>query len=96
LNQLHESFAPSKEQMLKRYLTPLLAIQRHPPDAHYFIRMDIKSFYASIPKHKLVSDIKALYDDEKVHHMLEGIIHHPTPYLVILAKARIHGHCSSK
>lgn len=43
----------------------------------YVIRADIKSFYKSIPHHKLVQDIKEHYLDKKVHNMLEEIIINP-------------------
>jgi len=43
----------------------------------YLIRADIKSFYKSIPHHKLVQDVKQLYDDKKVLSMLEEIITNP-------------------
>jgi len=43
----------------------------------YIIRADIKSFYKSIPHHKLVQDIKKYYDDPKVQTMLENIIRNP-------------------
>ena len=43
----------------------------------YIIRADIKSFYKSIPHHKLVRDIKQLYDDPKVQTMLEQVITNP-------------------
>ncbi len=41
------------------------------------VRADIKSFYKSIPHHKLIRDIKVLYDDPKVQAMLEQIIINP-------------------
>jgi len=44
---------------------------------HYFIRLDIKSFYASIPRYKLIQDINAMYDDTKVQNMLACIINNP-------------------
>lgn len=44
---------------------------------HYVIRVDIKSFYRSIPQYKLIQDIKATYDDENVQRMLEDIIRNP-------------------
>ncbi len=43
----------------------------------YIIRADIKSFYKSIPHHKLIQDIKKYYDDPKVQTMLENIIKNP-------------------
>ena len=39
--------------------------------------MDIKSFYASISRHKLIDDVNAAYDDEKVCNMLARIINNP-------------------
>jgi len=44
---------------------------------NYIIRADIKSFYKSIPHHKLVDDIRQYYDDPKVQTMLENIITNP-------------------
>lgn len=48
----------------------------------YVIRADIKSFYKSIPHHKLIQDIKKYYDDEKLIAILERIITNPidTPW----------------
>ena len=48
----------------------------------YFIRADIKSFYKSIPHHKLIQNIKKHYHDPKLLAMLENIITNPidTPY----------------
>lgn len=43
----------------------------------YIIRADIKSFYKSIPHHKLIQDIKKFYDDPKVQFMLQEIITNP-------------------
>jgi RNA-directed DNA polymerase len=43
----------------------------------YFIRVDIKSFYASIPHFKLLQDIQKYYDDPKLIAMLENIITNP-------------------
>src|SRR3990167_766380 len=43
----------------------------------YVLRADIKSFYASIPHHKLVQDIEKYYDDPKVVAMLKNIITNP-------------------
>jgi retron-type reverse transcriptase len=43
----------------------------------YIIRADIKSFYKSIPHHKLIQDIKKFYDDPKVQIMVEEIIKNP-------------------
>jgi retron-type reverse transcriptase len=48
----------------------------------YFIRADIKSFYKSIPHHKLIEDIKKYYNDPKLIVMLKNIVKNPidTPY----------------
>lgn len=48
----------------------------------YIIRADIKSFYKSIPHHKLIDDIKKHYNDPKLIKMLKEIITNPidTPY----------------
>jgi retron-type reverse transcriptase len=43
----------------------------------FVIRADIKSFYKSIPHHKLIQDIKRYYDDPKLIAMLENIITNP-------------------
>lgn len=43
----------------------------------YIIRADIKSFYKSIPHHKLIQDIKKYYNDPKVQKMLEEVITNP-------------------
>ncbi len=51
------------------------ALQEEKPK--YIIRADIKSFYKSIPHHKLIQDIKKLYDDSKVQEMLEEVITNP-------------------
>jgi RNA-directed DNA polymerase len=44
---------------------------------NYIIRADIKSFYKSIPHHKLIQDIKRHYDDPKLIAILEHIITNP-------------------
>ncbi|MFM9834845.1 MAG: reverse transcriptase domain-containing protein [Methylophilaceae bacterium] len=44
---------------------------------HYIIRADIKSFYKSIPQHKLVDDLKKTYDDPSLIRMFEEIIKNP-------------------
>lgn len=57
----------------------------------YFIRADVKSFYASIPHFKLVADIKKHYNDLKVQAVLENIITNPigiVPHARTLRKAR--------
>lgn len=41
---------------------------------HHIIRADIKSFYKSIPHHKLMDDLRNLYDDPKLISMFEQII----------------------
>lgn len=43
----------------------------------YILRVDIKSYYASIPHYKLLQDIKKYYNDPKVVAMLENIITNP-------------------
>ena len=43
----------------------------------YFLRIDIRSYYASIPHFKLLNDIKQYYHDPKVISMLENIITNP-------------------
>jgi RNA-directed DNA polymerase len=44
---------------------------------NYFLRVDIRSYYASIPHFKLLQDIKRYYHDPKVITMLENIITNP-------------------
>ncbi len=44
---------------------------------NYVLRVDIKSFYASIPHFKLMQDIKKYYHDPKLVAMLEAIITNP-------------------
>jgi RNA-directed DNA polymerase len=44
---------------------------------NYILRVDIKSFYASIPHFKLLQDVKKYYDDPKVQAMLTNIITNP-------------------
>jgi hypothetical protein len=43
----------------------------------YLLRIDIKSFYKSIPHFKLLGDLKKYYDDPKLLAMLENIIKNP-------------------
>lgn len=43
----------------------------------YFLRVDIRSYYASIPHFKLLNDIKQYYHDPKVITMLKNIITNP-------------------
>lgn len=43
----------------------------------YVLRIDIKSYYASIPHFRLLQDIKKYYRDPKVVTMLENIITNP-------------------
>ena len=44
---------------------------------NYVLRVDMKSFYRSIPHFKLIQDIKKHYDDPKLVAMLENIITNP-------------------
>lgn len=44
---------------------------------HYIIRADIRSYYKSIPHHKLLDDLKKTYDDPKLIQMFEEIIKNP-------------------
>lgn len=41
---------------------------------NYILRADIRSFYKSIPHHKLIQDIKQHYNDPKLHAILVNII----------------------
>ena len=43
----------------------------------YFLRIDIRSYYASIPHYQLLNDIKQYYHDPKIIAMLENIITNP-------------------
>lgn len=43
----------------------------------YFLRVDIRSYYASIPHYKLLNDIKQHYHDPKIIAMLENIVTNP-------------------
>ena len=49
----------------------------HEEKPTYVLRVDIKSFYASIPHYKLLQNIKQYYHDPKVVSMLENIITNP-------------------
>ena len=60
-----------------KYATQRIKQVLHEEKPHYFIRADIKSFYASIPHFKLRQDIKKYYQDPKVIEMLENIITNP-------------------
>jgi len=51
------------------------ALQEEQPQ--YVLRIDIKSYYASIPHFKLLQDIKKYYHDPNVLAMLENIITNP-------------------
>jgi retron-type reverse transcriptase len=44
---------------------------------NYVLRVDIRSFYKSIPHYKLINDIKKYYDDPKLITMLERVITNP-------------------
>jgi hypothetical protein len=44
---------------------------------HHIIRADIKSFYKSIPHHKLIDDLQKTYDDPKLLRMFKEIIKNP-------------------
>lgn len=44
---------------------------------NYFLRVDIKSFYRSIPHFKLIQDIQKYYNDPKVLTILKRIITNP-------------------
>ena len=43
----------------------------------YVLRVDIKSYYASIPHYKLLHDIKKYYHDPRVIAMLTNIVTNP-------------------
>lgn len=44
---------------------------------NYVLRVDIKSFYKSIPHFKLIQDIKKYYDDPRLVAVLENIVTNP-------------------
>jgi RNA-directed DNA polymerase len=71
-NCLHV-YGPSGVKLATQQIQQVL--QEEKPE--YIIRADIKSFYKSIPHHKLIQDIKQLYDDPKVQSMLEQVIINP-------------------
>lgn len=60
-----------------KYATQRIRQALKKDEPHYLIRADIKSFYKSIPHHKLIQDINKHYDDPKVQTMLKNIITNP-------------------
>ena len=60
-----------------KYATQRIKQILHDEKPAYVLRVDIKSFYASIPHFKLLQDIKKHYHDPKVIAMLENIITTP-------------------
>lgn len=60
-----------------KYATQRIKQVLQEEEPKYFIRVDIRSFYKSIPHYKLIQDIKKHYDDPKVVAMLENIITNP-------------------
>lgn len=68
-NCLH-IFGPSGVKLATQRIRQ--ALEEEKPE--YIIRADIKSFYKSIPHHKLIQDIKKYYDDPKVQAMMEEVI----------------------
>jgi RNA-directed DNA polymerase len=71
-NCLH-IFGPSGVKLATQRIRQVLEVEK----PEYIIRADIKSFYKSIPHHKLIQDIKKYYDDPKVQFMLQEIITNP-------------------
>lgn len=60
-----------------RYATQRIKQVLEDDKPNYVLRIDIKSYYASIPHFKLLSDIKQYYHDPKVIAMLKNIITNP-------------------
>lgn len=60
-----------------KYATQRIRQALQEDNPQYIIRVDIKSFYKSIPHFKLIQDIKKYYDDPNVQAMLENIITNP-------------------
>lgn len=65
-----------------KYATQRIRQVLEEKNPEYVIRVDIKSFYKSIPHFKLIQDIKKYYNDPKLLTMLEEIIINPidTPH----------------
>ena len=64
---------PSGVKIATKRIREALATQQY----RYIIRADIKSFYKSIPHHKLLEDLRKTYDDPKLIRMFEEIIKNP-------------------
>jgi len=60
-----------------KYATQRIKQALQEDNPKYVIRVDIKSYYASIPHFKLLNDIKKYYYDQKVLVMLGNIITNP-------------------
>jgi retron-type reverse transcriptase len=60
-----------------KYATQRIKQVLHEEKPKFVLRVDIKSFYASIPHYKLLQDIKQYYHDSKVITILENIITNP-------------------
>ena len=58
----------------------------------YFLRVDIRSYYASIPHYKLLNDIKQHYHDPKIIAMLETLVN--INRMLLCVSHRIRGHCA--
>jgi len=68
-NCLH-IYGPSGVKRATKRIRETLALLQ----PNFFIRADIKSFYSSIPHHKLIKNMKQTFDDPKVYAMLERVI----------------------
>ncbi|HVY53489.1 MAG TPA: reverse transcriptase/maturase family protein [Gammaproteobacteria bacterium] len=64
---------PTGVKIATRRIREALQTQQY----HYIIRADIKSYYKSIPHHKLLDDLKKIYNDPKLLYMFEQIIKNP-------------------
>src|SRR5262249_30223673 len=60
-----------------KYATEHIKQVLHEKNPEYVIRVDIKSFYKSIPHFKLMQDIRTYYHDPKLLVMLERVITNP-------------------
>ena len=60
-----------------RYATERIQKVLQDDNPQFLLRVDIRSFYKSIPHHKLIQDIKKHYDDPKLLAMLENVITNP-------------------
>src|SRR5262249_33779174 len=64
---------PSGVRTATQHIRQVLEEKKH----NYILRVDVKSYYKSIPHFKLLQDIKKYYVDSKVQTMLENIVTNP-------------------